>query len=194
MTTVAAVCRAGRVFMAADSQVTCYDRPVIGGIGKILRLATADGQPLLAGASGSAALAGLLEVDLEVPAAPADDADPQRWAYKVARAVTQLAVDTGCVSDGQMDGSVLLGWNGRVWTLTHAQAIPHVDGIAAIGSGEGVAIGAVDALLGQGVDPADAVRLALQIACTRDVYSSGPAQLETLEPPVRAVGEEAAGG
>jgi ATP-dependent protease HslVU (ClpYQ) peptidase subunit len=187
VTTVIGVARDGLVHMAGDTTTNVYDRPIPGGVRKILRLETADGFEVMVGISGDGALAGIADCDLEVPAAPAPGADPQRWAHLLASRLTQAAMAAGCVEDGRMSGSVLLGWDGRLWTLAHAQAIPMPDGIGAIGSGEGIAIGAVDALLSMHVPPGVAVLQAVRIACRRDRYSAEPIQEETLYPPAPPV-------
>lgn len=111
------------------------------------------------------------------------DSDPRSWAAAIARAITELAVEQGFTENGRMDGNLLLGWNGRLWTITHGQAIFHVDGVAALGSGEGPAIGAMDALLDCDCDrPADVVVTAVRIAIERDKHSAGHVQLEVLPP------------
>lgn len=178
MTTVAAVAKNGAVYMAADSCTNVYERPIVGGATKILRLTP----EILLGVSGYAGLIGLYAADLPgaLPPPPGEEEDPQPWAHKVATVASQLAVTVGLVENGRLDGSLLLGRAGRVWTLVHATAIPHADGVAAIGSGEGPAIGALDALLARKVNPLAAVREAVQIACSRDRYSEPPIQAETL--------------
>ncbi len=185
MTTVVAVARDGRVHMAGDTRTNVYDRPVYG-VRKILRLAVGDRSEALFGICGDGALLGLADTVLEVPDAPADGADPHRWANLIAVRLTEAALAAGLVEDGRMSGSGLLAWNGRLWTLAHSQAIAMPDGIGAIGSGEGIAIGVVDALLARRVSPDAAVREAVRIACLRDQYSAEPIQEETLEPAAAA--------
>jgi hypothetical protein len=89
--------------------------------------------------------------------------DCQAWAMSVAVELNRWAVETGITQDGRMDGSVLLGWHGRLWTCSEVQAIPHPDGRAALGSGEGPAIGALDALLLMGCPLEEAVLSAAEI-------------------------------
>lgn len=181
MTTVAAIARDGAVYMAADSLCNVYDRPVPGAVDKIARMKVA-GEEILVGFSGCAALPGLVAADLDLPA-PTPDADPQVWATAIARVVTAIAVTAGLVSDGRMDAHLILGWAGRVWSINHAFAAAHHDGIAAIGSGEGPAIGAIDAMLATGRTPAATVRAAVRIAAARDRYSGAPFQFEQLGEP-----------
>ncbi|MEU1761285.1 hypothetical protein [Micromonospora sp. NPDC005652] len=178
MTTVVAYGDGKTVWMAADTATNVYERPIVGGATKILRLDAGDNEVLL-GMAGAGGLASVLP-SASLPMSPEDGESPQGWANAVALTLTQAAVEHGLVEDGKLDGIMLLGWNGLLWTITHAMAIPHPDGCAALGSGEGPAIGALDAFLLRGEDPAVAVRLAAEIACRRDRYSMPPVQVEVL--------------
>jgi ATP-dependent protease HslVU (ClpYQ) peptidase subunit len=166
--------------MAADSLINVYERPIPDGARKIRRLKAGDGEALIgvAGHSGVMAIAGNL---LTIDATP-DDEDPQPWAEAIAVQATRLAVEHSLLDDGTMNASLLLGWQGRLWTLSHATAIPHRDGIAAIGSGEGPAIGAIDALLAACPDmpPQQVVARALAVAIERDKHSGGTVWMEYL--------------
>ncbi|HEV2929372.1 MAG TPA: hypothetical protein VGW74_11825 [Propionibacteriaceae bacterium] len=188
MTTVAALARDGSVWMAADSAVNVYDRPIPNGCRKIRRLKVGDGEILLGGAgeSGILAIAGnLLTVDAE----PDDDQDPQVWAEGIAVQATRLAVEHSLLDEGRMAASLILGWRGRLWTISHATAIPHEDGIAALGSGEGPAIGAMDALLAAlpALMPSEVLVRAVEVAIRRDRHSEPPIWVEML-PAVAGVG------
>lgn len=187
MTTVVAYGAGDTVWMAADTCTNVYERPVVGGATKILRLDAGDDEILL-GLAGHGGLASVMpSVELEMSPEPGEHA--QAWANQVALAITRHAVEHGLVEEnGQMDGHLLLGWNGLLWTIVHAMAIPHPDGYAALGSGEGPAIGALDALRICDVEPGEAVRLAAEIACRRDRYSMPPVQVEllTYKDPVQA--------
>ncbi len=179
MTTVVAVAVGGAVFMAADSMTNVYERPVASAR-KIVRLAAGDGEVLI-GFAGDGGLPGALVANLKIDGQPAEGEDPQAWAWSVASATTEIGVEAGLVENGRLDGNLLLGWRGRLWTLVHRQAIPHPDGRGALGSGEGPAIGALDAFMAMGMEPAEAVTRAVQIGCNRDRYSGGPIRLEVLE-------------
>lgn len=180
MTTVAALARDGFVVMAADSMACVYDRPVLG-FRKIRRLKVGDGE-LLLGCSGQAGMPAIVEAHLKVDAEPTDGQDPQPWADTIAHAITELAADHRQLEDGRMDAHLLLGWGGQVWTIGNGVAVHHPDGLAAIGSGEGPAIGAMDALLAACPDmpPPEVVTRAVRIAVGRDQYSAGSIQVELL--------------
>ncbi len=180
MTTVAAIARNGAVHMAADCQTNVYDRPVSCGVPKIVRL-WLDGEEVLIGFSGDGAMPGLIAAEL--PAAvkrPQPGTSPDSWATTVARAITTIAAANGCTCEGRMDSHMILAWRGSVWSINHMMAVTHSDGIAAIGSGEGPAMGAMDAFLASNVHPAHAVRQALHVAVSRDRYSGLPIVCERL--------------
>lgn len=183
MTTVAAWATNGAVYMGADTCTNVYERPIIGGARKIRRVSTGTGEALL-GFCGSGGLPDVIAAHHRIEAEPAPDADDDNvhsWAHAIASAISDVARDAGLVDDGKLSGSVLLGWGGRLWTLTHHMAIPHPDGIAALGSGEGPAIGALDILTELDVAPADAVRQAVLVGIHRDRYSEAPVQVEVLD-------------
>lgn len=184
MTTVLALARDGTVFMAADSMTNVFDHPMPGAARKIMRL-DAGGEQVLLGISGNAGMAGRIRpawAAAEISLPPRDD-DLQECAEEIANLVTQPILDAVMTdSDGQMDGHFLLALRGRLWTIFHHAAVPHLDGLGAVGTGEGPAIGALDALLARRVQPEKAVRLAAAIAISRDLWSGLPLQFEVLAP------------
>lgn len=185
MTVACALARDGHVWMAADSLTNVYDRPIVGGATKIRRLTTraADGQVLIA-TSGDAALLPTITRHLTVESLPRAE-DAQQWAEAIAEAISDIAHDHRIVNDSGTDGTVLLAATGHLWTMNDA-AVAHADGVAAIGSGEGPAIGAIDAMLRNldaplnGHAATNIVRAAAEIACTRDRYCAPPIQLEQI--------------
>jgi ATP-dependent protease HslVU (ClpYQ) peptidase subunit len=177
VTTIAAVARDGQVHMAADSLTNIYDRPIFDGARKIRRIPVGETGQALLGVCGDGGLADLASARLR-PSRP--DSDLQAWAAGVAYEISSLAVEHGLTEQGRLDGSLLLGFDGRLWHTTHGQAIPIPDGVAAAGSGEGPAMGALDVLLARGEDVGEAVRLAVEIACHRDKHSAGPIYTESL--------------
>lgn len=177
MTTLAAIAKDGQVWMAADSMTTVYDRPIPNAARKIRRLPVGHAEALI-GVCGDGGLADLLTTRVTLPSLEGMG-DLQIWAAHVAYVVTDRAIEAGLTEDGRVDGHFLLGHAGQLWTLIHAQAIPHPDGIAALGSGEALAIGAIDALEASN-DPVQTLGRALQIACHRDRYSAGPVYVELV--------------
>lgn len=185
MTTVAGIARNGCVAIAADRTNNVYDRPIICGATKVRRKQTGDGHTVLVAVTGDGALMALVRDALHIEAVPAPQADTQQWADAVAQAITELALERSIRNDdGRMDGTVMLGWNGTLWSLTHMQAIPHPDGIAGLGSGSDYAVGAMTAI--NSFIPDDDLDLhtvayrAVQIACRYDRYSEEPVQGEFL--------------
>ncbi len=187
MTTVCAVARNGHVVMAADSMTTVYDRPIYGAR-KIIKLAVADARndfdnsTIIIGFSGDGAYVGLLRAHFRVDAIPDPGEDAQSWATSIAQAITVLGVEHGLTDDGRLDANLLLGWRGQLWTVVHQQAIAHPDGIAAIGSGEGPAIGAIDYALATGYadDLPGLLTAAVTIGIRRDRYSGGTIYAESI--------------
>lgn len=187
MTTVCAVARDGVVVMGADSMTNVYDRPVYG-VRKIARVDVKDASAdpanptLLLGIAGDGALANLVNA-LSIDTTPTPDEPCQPWANTVASALTEILVEAGCTENGRIDGNLLLGWRGQLWTISHHQAIPHLDGVAALGAGEGPAIGCLDYGLRIGNrDLAQLVAIAVGIGIDRDKHSGGDITIETIGP------------
>lgn len=181
MTTVIGLAREGVVFMAADSQVSLCERPM-PTVKKILRLPVGDdGAEVLLALAGDGALISLARRFLKFESVPGPDEDELTdFADQLAIGMAELAREHGALDEGRMAGMLLMGFAGRLWTVLHSNVVPHPDGLAAVGSGGDAALGAMDAMLGFGVDPAEAVVRAVQIAIGRDVNSAGPVNLEIL--------------
>jgi ATP-dependent protease HslVU (ClpYQ) peptidase subunit len=185
VTTVAAVAAAGSVWMCADSMTNVFDRRMPGAARKIMRL-EARSVPMLIGTSGNAGMTGRLRAAWNAEEAPllpneASAEQLQDWADEVSTLLTQPILDAGMVdADGRMDGHFLLGAAGNIWTIYHHAAIRHADGRAAVGTGEGLVLGALDVMLGAGEAPEVALQRAVEIACARDLWSGLPMQFEVL--------------
>jgi ATP-dependent protease HslVU (ClpYQ) peptidase subunit len=188
VTTIVACAQDGAIFMGSDTLTNVYERPMRGAARKVIRMGVeGESDAALAGVAGDMGVLSLLQYQLQqLPAVPPASGYPSAaeqlnaWAYAVCRALSAAAVEAGIVEDGRMAASVLLGYRGRLWTLVHAALVHHDDGRAALGSGEGPAIGALDALLDKGFAPAEAVQEALQVAAWRDKHTAGPYAFEVL--------------
>ncbi|MCU1590656.1 MAG: hypothetical protein JWP11_1912 [Frankiales bacterium] len=181
MTTIAAVARDGQVWMAADSATNVYDRPIFDGARKIRRI-NASGREFLLGCCGAGGMADVMGYRLAatLAAGMGELTDLQYWAANVAWAANVLAVEAGLAENGRQDGSLLLGCAGQLWVLSEVQAIRIPDGVCALGSGEGPAMGALDILLEQGAAEAESVRRAVDVAVARDRHSQAPVYVEHL--------------
>ena len=180
MTTVVAVAYEDSVVMAADSLTNVYDRPIPSGATKIRRVRLEGRGEALLGFCGAGGLA-MAPDHVTIPDPPDDPAALHGWAGLVSLTLQEWAASVGLVEDGRLDGAVLLGYAGRLWTLSQVHAIPHPDGRAALGSGEGPAIGALDAMLDHARAPiVEAITAAARIAIERDRHSAGPIQIEWL--------------
>lgn len=195
MTTVIGIARAQGVWMSADTGTNVFDRPIVGSAQKIRRLLDRDGNPVaLLGISGTAAAISVLRSAFAAePVEQLGGSDPEEWSYAIASRMTKAMVEAGLTDHetGQMDGTMLLGTPGHMWTLEHHMAIRMPDGIGAVGSGEAVAIGALAVLLESDPPLSQAVARAAEVATERDQWSRPPLQheyLPALEPALRAVG------
>ncbi len=196
MTVVAAIARAGRVVMAADWQTGYGGIQAVFGARKVRRLAVGHDQALVA-ASGNGALLGVLQRHLTVdaPDAAASLDELQRWADVVASGATEVYAGTepsllrGADSDSaaSMDGALLLGYRGHLFYLFTHQAVHVPDGIATLGSGSELALGAVHTALGCQVRPIEAVRNAVMLA-SRFCEGCG---LDSRDPLFETLGEAA---
>lgn len=189
MTTIVAAVDAdtGRVHIAGDSLTNVYERPIPGGVRKLARVPFGDGSSggAVLAASGDTALNQIITHDLVIPAGPPgpSEAELERWAHGVATECTRLAVAAGIVEDGKMEGAMLLCAAGTIWTIYHGAALRHPDGRAALGSGEGPAIGALDVILDQQfVSVEVAVQMACKAGIARDRHSGEPIEVATVEP------------
>lgn len=181
MTTVIAVRRGDEVVMAADSMTNVYDRPVYSAV-KIHRMKTEGGGRVLIGVAGDAAFNSFASIAPTLPAQEADETT-QEWATGIAAAITHFAFEHRLTNeDGRLDGTLILASRDGIWTITHAHAIHHPDDIAAIGSGEGPAIGALTTALEFGVfrSLAAAAEHAVEIAIRFDKHTDGSIRVEQL--------------
>lgn len=137
-----------RVHFAADSIAT---RPSDLTIPKAklatLPTASSAGGSVVIGVAGDAACLGLITRHLHLDATPdPDDGDDiNAWATATATAITKILLDHGrhdqdTPTEPEMVG--LLAWRDRLWFIGGHLAIP-VTRFCAIGSGEGVATGAM---------------------------------------------------
>lgn len=185
MTTVVALARPEGVWMSADTGTNVFDRPIIGTARKIRPLRDAAGRTVaLVGVSGTAGTVSVIRALFGAePVEALGGQDPDDWAFDIASKVTQAMLEAGIVDKdtGQIEGALLLGVPGYMWTLDHSMAIRSPDGVGAVGSGEAVAVGALDALLQHAkAPPEQAVRLAAALAVVRDQWSRLPLQHEFL--------------
>jgi ATP-dependent protease HslVU (ClpYQ) peptidase subunit len=187
VTTVVGLSAPDGVWMAADTMTNVYDRPVAGAV-KILRLPAGDDREVLLGFAGNAGMPGLARRMWSVEKSPDDVDDLQEWCDAIATMLTGPMVEAGMVGEeGQLDGNFLLGVPGwadgmtpTLWTIGHHMAIRLPDGRGAVGSGEGPAMGALDAMLLCGSEPPVAVARACQIAISRCRWSDGPIRVESI--------------
>ena len=176
MTVIVGIATGATIHLAADRQVQ-YGNQAVHGARKLRRIAL-DGGDVVIGVAGSGALmtttarmlaqTGLPNVP---PNAAADDAVDD-WANMVAEAITALAAATNPPvtitregQSGDIDGAVLLGVAGRLYYLFGNQSARAVDGIATLGIGSELALGAVLVGLRHGLTPDEVAAHAVELAC-----------------------------
>lgn len=181
------------VWMAADAGGYSDGGTRSDGSGKVMRLNTADGRPLLLGFAGLAAVKHLVRRRLKVEAAPAANQPLDDWADRLAEQIAELAVDAKpplLGQDGFVDASGLLAFRGQIWEVNQQEAAPVSSGYTAIGSGAQVALGYLmatrDSRSGEFIGGAElAVSEAVEAACRWNtgcwVGPNGP-QVERLDP------------
>lgn len=174
MTTVAALAYGGDVWMVGDTATTLRGNRLAGSLRKVLQFSVGDDTSALLGVSGDGALAHLAQRVLADVAAPGRDVDA--WAHRIASVLTLVAVRNGLVDDGRIAGTMLLGYAGKLWALTHHQALPIPDGYTAVGSGGDIALGVLAAMAPQVNGPHIAVKVvrdAVLIAGRFDLHTDG---------------------
>lgn len=190
MTVIAGIVLSDRagVLMAADSASTFTGQLVADDSRKIVRKRIGrTGGELLLGTAGRHSLGHLAAHDLCVDDSPdpGDDADCDAWAFRVACALTDLAVSARppiTTEDGSVDGAGLLAHAGRLWIVGELLAMP-VRGYAAIGSGGNLALGALHVLDQRGLlmtDPSRAIAEAVAAAVRYDTGCAGLLAMELL--------------
>lgn len=196
MTVVAAIAKASRVWMAADT-CTNYAGTDMLGARKIRRITVGQDEALLAAAGNGAILAAAQRgLDITDTPDPDDDRAVAEWADEVAVSATEnLATLSPSLldedsHDKRIDGAYLLAWRGRlIYLWTHqALVVPpqpsHGAAIAGLGVGTDLALGVMHTGLGYGSNPDILVRQAVEQACDRyqgcRVGEDGPL-IETLD-------------
>ena len=178
MTTIVGYAKGPHTILAADTQTNVHDRPEYTAV-KIHRHPTTrrDGAVLL-GYAGAARALVAQHLTIECLPNMADPDDRNTWATSIAVAITGIYLDHGLTEDGQMDGTVLAGAQGHLWTIAHNLAIPS-PGYGAIGTGSDIAIGALHALTDAGIHPIDACTRAVHYAAKYDLHTGGRTHILT---------------
>jgi ATP-dependent protease HslVU (ClpYQ) peptidase subunit len=164
VTVVAAIARDGEIVMAADT-ATSYCGTYVDGAVKI-RQVTFGAETALLAAAGNGALLAVAQRALADTVAPSDG-DTQDWLDQLATTISTAAAEHNppLLEDNRIDGALLLGWRGQLHYLFTHQATRVADGVAGLGAGCDVALGAMHAALIDGVTIEQAARLAVTLAC-----------------------------
>lgn len=175
MTVIAAIATSDRVVVGCDTR-TSYGSTGIMTVGaKVNTLQAPNGDHVLIAASGDAALRTVAVRGLGVGATPdpGDVAAADEWAAALAEAITDGAAEAnppvlrpaGDHGAGSLDGTLLLAWRHHLWWIfAHTAVRPH-PAVMALGTGAEVALGSLHTSTKFGLDPFDAVALAVRLAC-----------------------------
>lgn len=176
MTVIAAIAKDGNVIMGCDTAATYGNTFIYKGEGKIVDITSGNGERILVGAAGNAAIMSVVKRDLGIfstPSPDVSDEDADDWANATAQGITAILSECSpsLLSGGgddapSVDGMLMLAWRGHLWLVFTHSAIRPSNGIVAIGSGQDVALGAMNAAVTFGADPLDAVHEAVSLAAT----------------------------
>jgi ATP-dependent protease HslVU (ClpYQ) peptidase subunit len=182
VTVIAAAATDDGVVMGCDSAANYSGTAVYMAGSKVSRL-TSRGGTVLLGVSGWAGMLPTIERRLTFDgdfALPTGGGESfiDGWAQNVAEQITGILADSSpsfirtadTAGAAQIDGVLLMGWNRYLWIISTHSAVRPRNGVAAIGSGADIALGAIHTALDNGIDPTDAVRRAVELAA---LYDSG---------------------
>ena len=183
MTVIAAIATVDRVLMAADSRIS-QRTTRIGNTEKIIRKTTPNGGEYLLAVAGRLSLLSIARHSLTIEDIPdqRSDEDCDAWAYAVACALAELAVDAKppvLDEHGSVDGEALLACGSRLWLLD-GQSVTRIRDSYAIGSGAPEARGAlyvISRFHGEYSDPASALAVAVGAACDLDLACGDAVQI-----------------
>ena len=185
MTVIAALRTADRVWMAGDTG--SFD-----GFGTLwpnphkVFATTMAGEAVVVGTSGRSALGAMIRYDLTIDTVPGPD-DADAWAHAVAEAITEMAYHrkiTRKDDSSSIDGTALFAWRDRLWAISDRLALP-IEDFAAIGSGNEVALGAMEVTWHEGMSEDSAkwvVTRAAQAACRWEESCREPVVVCCTEP------------
>jgi ATP-dependent protease HslVU (ClpYQ) peptidase subunit len=184
MTCIVGLVHAGGVTLGADSQTTSgwVHTTMADSLHKVFRVAD-----MLIGSTGTARMSQLVQYALSKPEHPADMECVTYLVTHFADAVRDCLKTGGyAIKDKEQemhDGSLLIGYRGRLFSLDTHFAINEVaDGYYAIGSGQEVALGSMHTSdrMGDLLSPEKRVTWALEAAATFSNGVGGPFVIETL--------------
>lgn len=189
MTVLVGLARNGRVTIGADTANTIANSHVYGTrkAGKLRANGALRDQSLVAVTGNGALLP--LAMSLDTTDYVGGDADfgqyvAEKLTAAAFRAEPRLIIQYPDKGE-QIDGNVMLGYRGRLWTLLTNQAHEHTDGIATLGVGRELALGYLTGALHhrpQAWSDTDVVDAAVRFTCHHEPWcgidESGPYVLE----------------
>lgn len=196
MTVIAAIATPTHVVMGSDIMADYGGAVILKASSKVFALKASDGERVLIGAAGNIGLGPLVRqgVVIESTPDPSDVDATDEWASTIATAISGVCADATppmtVTTDGAasgLDGMLLMAWRQHLWYVTTHAAFRAESGVAAVGSGDEAARGAMHAALDYGASAEDAVnsgiRWASEINSGCRIDARGPRVLTTEEQP-----------
>lgn len=166
MTCIVGVEHQGHVYLGGDAAGVSGDTVTLAAPKVFLR------GPMVFGYTWTFRTGQVLQYVLDVPPHRSTQSDMAYLVNDFANALRTCFKDAGCMgkessSGVEQGGQFLLGYRGKLYTvMTDCHVQPAVDGYAAVGSGQAVALGALYAA--KDVDPKRRLLLALGAAAKYD--------------------------
>lgn len=187
MTVIAAITTQTHTIIGSDIATDYSSTLISRAKSKIIKVTADNGELILFGGAGNAALTPYVTRHLQIEDTPDRNStkDADAWAETIAESITTLAAEATppLINDGSLDGCLLMAWRQHLWYVFAHHAIRPHDGIAAVGSGCEAARGSMNTAISHGVDAETAVRDAIRWACVIDtgcrVDERGPLLHET---------------
>lgn len=173
MTVIAAIATRTHTIIGSDVATDYSSTLITRAKSKIIEVKARNGERILFGGAGNAALTPYVTRHLKLDGTPDptnSNEDCDTWAEAVAESITALAAEATppLTNDGSLDGCLLMAWRQHLWYVFAHHAIRPLDGIAAVGSGCEAARGSMVTAISHGVDAETAVRDAIKWACVID--------------------------
>lgn len=173
MTVIAAIATPTHTVIGSDIGTDYNGTLILRDTSKIIEVTADDGERILIGGAGNAALGPAVTRHLQIEETPnpnnADECD--LWAAAVAEAITINASEANpslVTTEGSFDGCLLMAWRQHLWYVIAHNAFRPNNGIAAIGSGCDAARGSIHTNIARGVPATQAVKEAIEWACVID--------------------------
>lgn len=179
MTCIVGIAKEGKVYIGGDSFVSSNGRHRRTAIKKVFTIGE-----FLIGYTTSTRMGNLLRFSLQVEKQKHND-DFQYMVTKFIPAIRELFEEGGYSqidNNVERGGNFLVGYRGILYEIdSDFQVESYINGFAIVGSGEAVALGAVQAIIHVGgIDPIETIEIALDVAGIFTNTVGSPYYIEVL--------------